>query len=198
MHAGSFVTGNTIYVMGGFQGNTVWSDAVQATVEQDGTVSAWTPAGQIAGPRSHFSVVQVGPYIYMAGGLNSSPEGTGSCLTDVSKGYLQSDGTFGPWAAMPSLPEPLCTQASFFYGGYLYIVGGIMENAVNAEESSAVFRSAVGADGTIGAWAKAPALPIARGHVHQVPMFENHVYSVGGAIDFDLDSTSQLDIGTFQ
>ena len=198
MHAASFVNGSTIYILGGFEGTSVWQDAVSATVQPDGTVSAWQPAGQMAAPRSHFSVVQVGDRIFTAGGVAANPNSNTPCLADVYGGSIQSDGTLGGWSTMPSLPEPLCTHASFFYGGYVYIVGGIMENSVNAELSSAVYRAAVQADGSLAAWAKVHSLPIARGHVHQVPMFENHVYSVGGAIDFNLDSTTQVDIGTFQ
>jgi hypothetical protein len=31
-----------------------------------------------------------------------------------------------------------------------------------------------------------------------MPIFENHVYSFGGALDFNLSSTDEIDIGTFQ
>jgi hypothetical protein len=44
----------------------------------------------------------------------------------------------------------------------------------------------------------AKPLLIARGHVHQFPLFKAHVYSVAGAIDFNLTSTDEIDVGSFQ
>jgi DNA (cytosine-5)-methyltransferase 1 len=37
-----------------------------------------------------------------------------------------------------------------------------------------------------------------RAHVHLLPVVGNHVYSVVGAIDFNPDSTGEIDIGTFE
>jgi hypothetical protein len=198
MHAGSFILGNTIYVLGGFQDPSVWSDSVKATVQPDGTVSAWTPAGQLPGPRSHFSVSRVGNYIYMAGGMAISAYQNPPALADVSRGEIAADGTLGNWTPMTPLPVQNATQASFVYGGYLYIAGGISDTGVTADEEKRVWRAAIDATGALGAWAQVASLKIARGHVHQLPLLENHVYSVGGAIDFNLTATSEIDIGTFQ
>ncbi len=81
---------------------------------------------------------------------------------------------------MPNLPQAMCTGASFFYGGYLYVGGGI--GGLNDTQLDNVYRSPIGADHSLGAWEVAPALGIKRGHVHQFPIFQNHVYSVAGAI----------------
>jgi len=198
MHAGSFIQGNTIYVLGGFQDNTVWSDIVKATVQPDGTVSAWTTAGQLPGPRSHMSVSRVGKYVYITGGMAISAYQNPPALTDVSRAEIAADGTLGSWTTMTALPYGVATHASFVYGGYLYFGGGIYDTSITANEEKRVWRAAIDAAGAIGAWEQVASLQIARGHVHQLPLFENHVYSVAGAIDFNLTATSELDIGTFQ
>lgn len=199
MHGGSFVVGDTMYILGGFQDPNVWSDAVKATVEPDGTIAAWAPAGQLPGPRSHFSVVQVGEYVYLAGGLAKSAFQDPPALSDVFRGRIGSDGTLGEWTAMPALPAPLATHASFVYGGYVYIVGGIiLRGTLSDADTNVVWRAPIQADHSLGAWGTMKPLPIARGHVHQLPMFENFVYSVAGAIDFNLDSTTEIDIGSFK
>jgi hypothetical protein len=95
---------------------------------------------------------------------------------------------------MPSLPVALATHASFFYGGYLYAGGGINDTG----QEKRVWRAPIGGDFTLGPWESVASLPIARGHVHQLPVLGNHVYSVAGAIDFSLDSTGEIDVGTFQ
>jgi hypothetical protein len=198
MHAGSFVVGNTIYVLGGFQDPSVWSDSVKATVQPDGTVSAWTAAGQLPGPRSHFSVSRVGNYVYMAGGLAISAYQNPPGLTDVSRAELAADGTLGGWTPMTALPVALATHASFVYGGYLYVAGGIYLGSVTANQEKRVWRTPIDATGALGKWEQVASLQIARGHVHQLPLFENHVYSVGGAVDFNLTATGETDVGTFQ
>jgi hypothetical protein len=53
MHGGEVVNGDTVYVLGGFDGATVWDDVVRATAGANGALSAWTSAGKLPGPRSH-------------------------------------------------------------------------------------------------------------------------------------------------
>jgi hypothetical protein len=98
---------------------------------------------------------------------------------------------------MPPLPVGLATHASFFYGGYLYVAGGITDDPTLTEESR-VWRAPIDADHAVGKWEKAAALPIARGHVHQLPVVGNRVYSIAGALDLDLNSSDGIHIGVFQ
>jgi hypothetical protein len=193
MHPGAFVAGDTIYVLGGFNDPSVWDDVVRAKVSADGTVSAWTAAGKLPGPRSHMSVSFADGYVYLTGGLAKSAFGNPPVLRDVSRGHLLEDGTVGEWTAMPAFPTSIATHSSFVYGGYLYAGGGIDDTT----QLKAVWRAPIGADHALGAWEAAADLPVARGHVHQLPVFGNHVYSVAGAIDFDLSSTDQIAVGSF-
>ena len=195
MHPGSVVHGNSIYVMGGFEDPTVWDDIVRATLSPDGTLSTWSSAGTLPAPRSHFSVTLVGDDVYLAGGLDKSALSNPPMLTTVWHGQIGADDTIGQWTMMPPLPVGLATHSSFFFGGYLYVGGGI-DNAPAQEKR--FWRAPINPDHSLGAWESTTPLPIARGHVHQLPIFGNHVYSFSGAIDFNLDSTDQIDIGTFQ
>ena len=194
MHPGAIVNGNSLYVLGGFDDPNVWDDIVRATVSPDGTVSAWTTAGKLPGPRSHFSVTRVGDYVYLAGGLDKSAFNNPPFLKESWRGHLAADGTLGEWTAMPPLPVALVTHASFFYGGYLYVGGGIAGSA----QEKRMWRAPIGGDQVLGAWEETASLLVARGHVHQMPIFDNHVYSFAGALDFNLNSTDEIDIGTFQ
>ncbi|MEO8801360.1 MAG: hypothetical protein ABI551_25950 [Polyangiaceae bacterium] len=196
MHPGSIVNGSDIYVLGGFNDPSVWSDIVKATVSADGTVSAWTPAGTLAGPLSHFSATLHDGYVYVAGGLDKSAFQSPPPLATVTRGHLLADGTIGEWTAMPSLPKGVCTHAAFFYGGYLYVGGGL--SGPLYAETKTVWRAAVGADHMLGAWEETASLATARGHVHQFPVFGNHVYSIAGAITLDLKSTTTIEVGTFE
>jgi hypothetical protein len=193
MHAGSIARGTTMWILGGFDNQSVWSDIVSATVQADGTVSAWKAAGMLPGPRSHFSVTRLDDYVYVTGGLSMSAYDNPPNLGDAWVGQILADGTIGNWVQQGNLPVPLATHAAFFYGGYLHLCGGINDTS----QEDRCWRAPI-ADHAIGTWAEIASLPLARGHVHQMPVLGANVYSVAGAIDFNLDSTTQIDIGTFQ
>ncbi len=101
MHAGSISRGNTMWIMGGFNDDTEYSDIIRATVSPDGTVSAWQPAGQLPDTMSHFTVSLVGDDIYLTGGLDSTPLGNPPDLATTWHGTIQSDGTLGGWVPWP-------------------------------------------------------------------------------------------------
>lgn len=193
MHAASIVQGSTMWVLGGFDNQSVWSDIVSAKVT-NGTVAAWAPAGQLPGPMSHFTATLVGDYVYLTGGLSQSAFNNPPELTNTWRGQIQTDGTLGGWTAMLPLPVGEATHAAFYYGGYLNVCGGI--NNVPAQEDRC-WQSPIGPDHSLGTFEEISSLPIARGHVHQMPIFGTHVYSIAGAIDFNLDSTTEIDVGVF-
>jgi hypothetical protein len=193
MHAGSFIHGDTLYLLGGFNDPNVWDDVVKATVT-NGMLSAWMPAGKLPGPRSHFSISAAGDYVYIAGGLDQSAYQNPPNLAEVQRGRVNESGEVGEWTMMPALPVALATQSSFIYGGYLYVAGG--EDGAAMEKR--VWRASIQADHSLGSWEDAAPLPVARGHVHNLPVLGTHVYSVAGATDAFLDSTGDVQIGTFQ
>jgi hypothetical protein len=167
MHPGAVVFDNTFYVLGGFSDPDVWDDIVRAKVGPDGTVSEWVSAGKLPAPRSHFSATLLGRHVYIAGGIDKS-----------------------------ALPVALATHASFFYGGYLYVGGGLGGPSYKVE--SRMWRAQVATDYALGTWEDAPPLPSGRGHVHQMPLLQNHVYFVAGALNHQLESSTEVDVGTFQ
>jgi hypothetical protein len=195
MHPGAVVGSDAIWVMGGFKDPIVWYDIVRATVSPDGVVSTWAAAGELPGPRSHFAVTRVGDEVYLTGGLEKSAFSNPPFLADTWRGIVAADGTIGGWVSEPPLPVALATHSSFYYGGYLYVGGGINEKPAQEKR---IWRAAIGPDHALGAWEETASFLVARGHVHQLPVFENHVYSFGGALDFNLSSTDEIDIGTFQ
>ncbi len=196
MHPGSVVQGDTMFVLGGFNDPNVWDDIVSAKVAPDGTVSAWAPAGKLPGPLSHFSATLHDGYVYLAGGLDTSAFASPAPLAAAWRGHLLADGTIGEWTKMPDLPASVSTHASYFYGGYVYVGGGL--TSARYRISDAVWRAPIGPDHGLGPWETVAKLPINRAHVHQMPTFGTHVYSVAGAITLDLKSTTEVDVGVIE
>ena len=79
------------------------------------------------------------------------------------------------------------------YGGWLYVVGGISDAL---DQSAKVVRAPI-RDHVLGPWEQAAPLPLGRAHVHQLPLLAGHIFSVAGAIDFDLNSTDAIFVGQF-
>lgn len=192
MHGGAFAKDGAVTMMGGYAGGQVWDYIVRATVAPDGTVGAWAPAGQLPHQRSHFSVNEVDGYVFITGGLDQPATSNPPVLKDTLRARIASDGTLTEWTPQTDLPDAICTHSGFFWGGYLYVVGGIDD----ASQLKKVYRAPI-VNHALGAWEAVADLPLARGHVHQVPVFAGHVYSVSGAIDFDLNSTDQIFVGSF-
>ena len=199
MHPGSIVSGTTMYVMGGFNDPNVWDDIVSANVSADGTVTSWVAAGKLPAPRSHCSVTLHAGSIYLAGGLDKSAFQNPPALSSVFQGQILADGTIGNWIAYTRIlarkrvhrhASFLLRRISLCRWWHRRAVGYAARTKCGARRSPPII--------SLGAWEEVAPLGIARGHVHQFPVFGNHVYSVGGAITEDLKSTDEIDIGTFQ
>lgn len=85
------------------------------------------------------------------------------------------------------------THATAVHGGALWLFGGVEDNARFVD---VVLRAPFAADGKLGTWKQlAVGLPAARSHVHQVPVFQNRVYSAAGSNRRVV--TPDVQVGTF-
>jgi hypothetical protein len=200
MHAASFATGSRMFILGGFsydagtQSSTIYDDVIAGDVAADGTVASWTQVGKMPQAWTHMAVSQAAGYVYVAGGLHGDPYNNAPVVGDVERAHIAADGTLGEWTAMPKLPVPLATHSSFVYGGWLYEVGGIDDVP---EQVKQVWRAPIQPDHSLGKWEAAASMPLGRGHVHKLPIVNDRVYSISGAIDFNLNSTPDIFIGSF-
>ena len=193
MHAASFAIGSRIWIMGGFNAASALGDVIFADVGADGTIASWNPGGNLDRARTHFAVSYANGFVWVTGGLGTLPTVTSPTLKDVWRGSVESDGTIDGWTQMTPMPSGICTHSSFVYGGWLYVVGGIDDNG----QSAVVRRAHLEDDGTLSTWETAATLPQARGHVHQLPIENDRVYSVSGATDYSLNSTNAIFVGSF-
>ncbi len=59
---------------------------------------------------------------------------------------------------------------------------------LTGEERDTVLRASLHDDGTLGDWEELDALPLARAHSHQAPLWAGHQTSAAGSISHEVQS----------
>lgn len=193
MHLTCDVAGDFLYVLGG-RGVTSKSSTMsaRAKIGPDGSVGAFENQTPLSPDRSHHASFVRGKRIYIAGGLTGDPTGQYTDHDDVMSAAIGDDGTLGAWEPAGKLPKTLGVTAATLYQDAVYIFGGLE----GFQFVDTIRRATWNDDGTLSEWATLKAkLPGPRGHVHQLPVYKNHVYSVGGN---DGTSLGNVDIATFE
>ena len=106
------------------------------------------------------------------GGYNNS---VGYYSTAYSA-QINSNGTVGTWQTTTALPQGLHDATSVEYNGYVYVMGGV--NGSNNTVST-VYYAPINANGTVGTWNTAPALPQGVNSATSVE-YNGYVYEMGG------------------
>lgn len=191
-HHSSATAGGWIYVTGGLEGRTSVAQVSGAKIGADGAPVAWVDLTPLPTPRSHHASFIYEGALYVVAGLNGNPAGEHEQLRDVLRAPIQRDGTLGAWASVGRLDSAYATHAAFVRDGWLYVVGGV-EN--NARFVATVQRAPIHDGGALGFFEPTTPLPVGRGHVHQTPLWRDYVYSVGGSANRRLSTA--VHIGTF-
>jgi hypothetical protein len=171
--------GRFIYVTGGLEAATSVPSVVRAELRPDGTVSEWTALADMPKPRSHHASFVHEGALYLVAGLNGNPAAAHEPLRDVLRAVIGADGSLGEWTTISTLPHAYGTHSAFAHDGFVYLVGGVEDNA---RFSDKILRAPIESDGTLGGWTHVgTSLPAARSHVHQTPVHQARIYSVGGS-----------------
>lgn len=194
-HTGAVIANGYVYVIGGNDGTSATRTVFRAKIDRTGTLSAWTTLDSLPGPRSHQAAFVHEGAIWLVAGIAGNPMGDAKPLGDVLRAEIGRDGALGEWKTVSQLDTPFATHAAVVHGGFLYVIGGVEDNA---KMSDRVLRAALTKDGSLGAWeSTASPLPAARAHVHQVPVLRDHLFSIGGsrsgrALDDELSTAEAL------
>ncbi len=192
-HHASLVEGRFLYVIGGLERSVSVATVLRGTIGNDGSITRWDSLPALPRPRSHQSMFVHNRAIYMVGGLDGNPAGANTPLSDVLRAEINRDGSLGAWEEVGKMDNAYATHATAVYGGAVWLFGGVEDNARFVD---AVLRAPISADGKVGPWRKlGSGLPAARSHVHQVPVYGNHVYSTAGSNRRVV--TPDVHVGTF-
>ena len=182
LEADSSVT-RRVYSTGGSEADSVPVTTTRlSTIQADGTLGAWSDAGDLASSVSHHGVVAATPFnsrvpgsgrIFVLGGIETKD---GQPTATVSSIELNADGSLGASSAAPDLPQPLHSMGAVLFRSTIYVAGGATTDHAPV---TTVYRATIDSLGALGAWEELTAFPSARAH-HALTLFGATLYVVGG------------------
>jgi hypothetical protein len=174
LHAhSSATTGRRVYVVGGYSG--AYERAIYtAIINEDGSLAAWQsvrglPEGQ---ERAAHAVTIAGDYLYVLGGYLYP-----NALDTVWRALIFPDGSLGTWEQDVSLPTPLFWLSVASHVGAVYVIGG---QPASAGVSRRIYRSFVGADGSLSRWEDLGDLLLERRADSISMVDQGKLYVIGG------------------
>ncbi|MGI8928133.1 MAG: Kelch repeat-containing protein, partial [Candidatus Limnocylindrales bacterium] len=172
--AGSFTSGEKIYVIGGRTPEGTTASVLTSTVF-NGNLTPWEEAAALPEPRSDGAVLNLSGVPHVVGGSDAS----GAPTQTVFRGVVE-DGLLTGWeVADIGLPEALTDFVGASTGSGLYIFGGRTADGVSAK----TYRSTLTTTGTptLHAWVELTELPLPEARANgTVVSTGSSVYVIGG------------------
>lgn len=195
-HVAVVTVNGYLFALGGLQQSVAGGtpqqevkDVIERAAWDGTTLSAFETVAPLPDALTHAAALAHEGAIYVIGG------GKGiSANTDILRATVSDSGELGAWATVGQLPEGRATSAAFVHLGALYVVAGM--SSLVGNEKATVLRAPLADDGAVGSFEELPALPLARAHSHQAPVFGASVFSVGGSIEHA--PQREVFVGTFE
>jgi uncharacterized repeat protein (TIGR01451 family) len=124
LHA-SVIVGNELYVLGGWNGNSILDDVLYSHITRTGTLEhSWMPTAKLKPGRFAHAAVSYGQLIYVIGGRILDINGD-RIVTNSVQYALVDNGIIGDWKQTTSLPRTLSDlSAVVSEEGTIYVIGG--------------------------------------------------------------------------
>jgi hypothetical protein len=169
---GAVVYGGNLYIMGGFDGTTLYNDVQYAPIGANGTLGTWTATTSFTTSRDGNVAVAYNGYLYVLGG-----QGAGSTyLNDVQYAPINANGTIGSWTATTSFTTPRSFLAAVAYNGYMYIMGGNNGSNLNDVQYAPINNDDSGSAGT---WTATTSFSNVRSFLSTIA-YNGYLYVMGG------------------
>jgi hypothetical protein len=175
------VVNGVLYLAGGYDGTSYYSDIQYALIGANGAVGTWqtsnpisTTAGVVTAIMGAGMTAQNGVF-YIVGGYNGSYQ-TAIYYATANNG---GRGQAGTWVTNGTDLSGIYTNGvgysrSVALNGYIYLIGGATPAAL-----STVSYAALNADGSVGTWATTSSLQVSRLQAAAVT-YNGYIYTVGG------------------
>ena len=173
------VWNNRIYVIGGWNGQTLISNVYSAMIQADGSLSAWITQRPLPDATYTHAGVANGMLYVLGGVVNGG-------LTMQNKVYystINADGTLGIWNQTTPLPQAVAQFGAVAANGRIFVMGGWN----GTTPTSGFYTAPVAGDGSLGSWSAGPAL-YRELYLHAVVVTDSHIFLSGGQSDVQTES----------
>ncbi|MBL8952699.1 MAG: hypothetical protein JNK82_18105 [Myxococcaceae bacterium] len=193
LHGTAVVVGETLYMFGGTGANGPQSVVKLAQIQGDGSLGPWADGPALPLQRSHHVAVVYGGHIFIAGGFDTGMNPT----IEVLRSSFDANHMLTGWIVVGEVLDSPWTSAAVVYRDHLFLIGGGEGGPGQERYVNRVRRARFDGAGGILSFVDVDALPAGRAHVHQVPMYRDHLYSVGGRVSSGqaLESISRVFVG---
>lgn len=164
-------------------------DTIERAAFDGTTLSAFEMMPPLPVKLTHHATVVHDGAIYVIGGGSDV-----DALPDILRATVSDTGDLGAWEGVGALPEGRASPSALVFLDQLYVIAG-MTSLVDGEVST-VLRAPIGMDAKVGSFATLAPLPKERAHSHQTPLYNGHLYSVGGSIMHE--PQADVFVGTLQ
>ena len=125
------------------------------TVSLGAAAPSWRPAPPLPEPRAAHATALLDDTVYVAAGAN---DGWSAVSSIFAATYSPGEGGLAPWTMIGNAPEPVSDAAMAAVGDRVYLAGGSTDTV--GVFSSGVWGATRLADGMLGPWADAGAIPL--------------------------------------
>ncbi|HWT55968.1 MAG TPA: hypothetical protein VN031_02970 [Candidatus Microsaccharimonas sp.] len=177
--SGAVAYNGRIYVVNGSNGLGAVNSTEYATVQGDGSLSAWTVGSTItqeAGGLTRSSLAVSNGYLYSIGGVTSVGAGSAPQST-IYVAPINNNGSIGTWiTSTTSLPTAIFSQGTIVANGYVYVIGGATSSTTT---TAASYVAKLYASGGIGPFQATTSLLTARDTTNAL-LYNGKIYIAGG------------------
>jgi N-acetylneuraminic acid mutarotase len=145
--AGVAVSGNFIYLAGGWDGGEVREEVFYSVIGAGGVLGDWESAFDLPVAVRSLTLTAANGYLYAIGGA----DGNNTASAQVYRAKINANGSLTSWQPLTDRPLPQARErhATVVYGGRLVVLGGL--NA-SGNSTNTVYAATLNADGSLGAW----------------------------------------------
>lgn len=122
--AGCFAAAGYMYMLGGRDATSNYSDVQMAEIQSNGSLGTWRKTTSFRGGRAQFVAGYSNGFVYLYGGCTTTACSAG--YGDVQYAVVHHDGTIGEWQYRPSTETTYTPYQTtgVVYDGYMYQLGG--------------------------------------------------------------------------
>jgi len=154
---GSVVSGDYLYMLGGYREGGYTRSVQKASIRSDATIGRWNETTNLPQPRSYItnSTLSVNGIVYIVAGYDGSEDVN---LNTIIHSKPMPDGHLSPW--IESAPFPgggICCSVAVATPGYIHLIAGTVGDR---DPTVLVWSARLGRDGSVVSWEKGPDLPV--------------------------------------